>query len=132
MVVRRQSKMRQVVYDAVLKNPIHPTAEYLYEVLKPQYPSLSLGTVYRNLGVLAEQGLVRKIESQETADRFDGNMEPHSHVQCRNCGRLEDIFLPYHHQLDEEASCRTSFSILEHSISFMGICTECQKKTGLS
>lgn len=61
MVARRQSKIRQAIYEAVVTHPVHPTAEYVYEYLKPQHPSLSLGTVYRNLGILAEQGLVRKL-----------------------------------------------------------------------
>ena len=83
MVARRQSKIRQAIYEAVVTHPVHPTAEYVYEYLKPQHPSLSLGTVYRNLGILAEQGLVRKIESQGAADRFDGNMD---HIPIFNAG----------------------------------------------
>ena len=128
MVVRRQSKMRQVVYDAVVQNPVHPTAEYVYEMLKPQHPSLSLGTVYRNLGVLVEQGLIRKIESMDAADRFDGNMERHSHVQCSQCGNLEDLFLPYDRQLDAAANRESGFTITEHNVSFVGVCPACQKE----
>ncbi|MBR6607718.1 MAG: transcriptional repressor [Oscillospiraceae bacterium] len=127
MVVRRQSKMRQVVYDTVVEHPVHPTAEYVYEKLKPQYPSLSLGTVYRNLGVLVEQGLIRKIESLDAADRFDGNMEPHSHVQCSVCGSLQDIFLSYDKGLDAAANRESGYAITEHNISFVGICPDCQR-----
>ena len=125
MVARRQSKIRQAIYEAVVTHPVHPTAEYIYEYLKPQHPSLSLGTVYRNLGILAEQGLVRKIESQGAADRFDGNMDPHSHIQCRECGRLEDVFLPYDKQMDVKAQEVTGFQIKEHAITFLGVCPQC-------
>lgn len=125
MVARRQSKIRQAIYEAVVTHPVHPTAEYVYEYLKPQNPSLSLGTVYRNLGILAEQGLVRKIESQGAADRFDGNMDPHSHIQCRECGRLEDVFLPYDKQMDVKAQEVTGFQIKEHAITFLGVCPQC-------
>ena len=128
MVVRRQSKIRQAIYETVVSHPVHPTAEYVYEHLKPRHPSLSLGTVYRNLGILAEQGLIRKIGAQGDADRFDGNMEPHSHVQCRECARLEDVFLSYDAQMDEKAQEVTGFQIKEHSVIFSGICPQCAAK----
>lgn len=117
-----QPKYWQAIYETVVSHPVHPTAEYVYEHLKPRHPSLSLGTVYRNLGILAEQGLIRKIGAQGDADRFDGNMEPHSHVQCRECGRLEDVFLSYDAQMDEKAQEVTGFQIKEHSVIFSGIC----------
>ncbi len=128
MVVRRQSQMRQAIYEAVLNHPVHPTAEYVYEQLKPQHPSLSLGTVYRNLGILAEQGLIRKIESQSGADRFDGNVEPHFHVRCRECGRLEDVFLSYDGQMDAQVQATTGYRIEEHFVTFSGLCPQCGKK----
>lgn len=127
-VVRRQSKIRQAIYEAVMQHPIHPTAEWIYDLLKLQYPSLSLGTVYRNLGILAEQGKIRKIASQETADHFDGNTEPHFHAQCRICGNLQDVFLPYDQQVDQLAQQTTDFQIEEHSVIFSGLCPACQKK----
>ena len=77
------------------------------------------------MGILAEQGLVRKIESQGAADRFDGNMDPHSHIQCRECGRLEDVFLPYDKQMDVKAQEVTGFQIKEHAITFLGVCPQC-------
>ena len=128
MVVRRQSQMRQAIYEAVLNHPVHPTAEYVYEQLKPQHPSLSLGTVYRNLGILAEQGLIRKIESQSGADRFDGNVEPHFHVRCRECGRLEDVFLSYDGQMDAQVQATTGYRIEEHFVTFSGLCKRTIKR----
>ncbi|MDD3193286.1 MAG: transcriptional repressor [Oscillospiraceae bacterium] len=120
--------MRQAIYDTVKTHPVHPTAEYVYGLLKPVHPSLSLGTVYRNLSILAEQGMIRKIESRDAADRFDGNMEPHSHVQCQECGHLEDVFLSYDRRLDEQAQQVTGFQIQEHTIVFSGLCQNCKGK----
>ena len=63
MVQRRFSKQRQIIYDMIKSNPVHPTADYIYNSLKKDYPDLSLGTVYRNLNVLTESGLIIKITS---------------------------------------------------------------------
>ncbi|MCI9406080.1 MAG: transcriptional repressor [Oscillospiraceae bacterium] len=128
LAARRQSKIRQAIYEAVMQHPIHPTAEWIYKLLKPRYPSLSLGTVYRNLGILAEQGKIRRIPSQDTADHFDGNMKPHFHAQCRICGDLRDVFLPYDPRMDRQAQQTTDFQIEEHSVMFFGVCPVCKKE----
>ena len=127
LVVRRQSQIRQTIYEVVMQNPVHPTAEWIYTRLKPQHPSLSFGTVYRNLGILAEQGKIRKIESRE-GDHFDGNMEPHFHVRCRICGNLQDVLLPYDEQMDRQVQQATGFQIEGHSVIFSGLCPACRKK----
>ena len=124
----RYSKQRELVMQTVQNLCDHPTAEEIYDAAVKDCPGLSLGTVYRNLGILAEQGLIRKIGAQGDADRFDGNMEPHSHVQCRECGRLEDVFLSYDAQMDEKAQEVTGFQIKEHSVIFSGICPQCAAK----
>lgn len=126
--MRRQSKIRQAIYEAVTKHPIHPTAEWIYRLLKPQHPSLSLGTVYRNLGILEEQGKIRRIASQGTADHFDGDLQPHFHARCRVCGELRDVFLPYDKGMDRQAQQATGFWIEEHSVVFSGVCPACRKK----
>lgn len=126
MKERRQSKLREEIYNAIVQHPVHPTAESIYEQLKATYPSLSLGTVYRNLGILTEQGLIRRIDTYDAADRFDGNMQPHSHIQCRQCGRLEDVFLPYDGQVDQMVERMTGFQVEGHAVLFSGICSRCK------
>ena len=63
VIQRRFSKQRQIIYDMIKNNPVHPTADHIYNTLKQDYPDLSLGTVYRNLNVLTESGLILKITS---------------------------------------------------------------------
>lgn len=120
--------MRQIIYLAVANHHDHPTAEELYEQLKPQYPSLSLGTVYRNLGILEEQSLIRKIVTSGSADRFDGRVRPHPHIRCKTCGRIDDVFLPYDPRLDDDARRRTGYLVEQHDIMFYGICKVCKEK----
>ena len=69
----------------------HPTAEMLYNTLKPEYPELSLGTVYRNLSVLAEEGLVVSVAHVNGQERYDARVEPHTHFICRRCARVIDL-----------------------------------------
>ena len=76
----KYSKQRELIYNELLKNPVHPTAEILYQSLKPANPSLSLGTVYRNLGQLAENGIIVKISMPDAGDRYDGNTKAHHHL----------------------------------------------------
>lgn len=72
----------------------HPSVDELYRQLKPDYPELSLGTVYRNLSVLQEEGLAQCVAHVDGQARFDGRTDPHAHFICRRCGRVMDMELP--------------------------------------
>ena len=74
------SKQRELVLQAVLENPIHPTADGVYQQVRQQNPRISLGTVYRNLNFLAEMGMIRKISMPVGSDRFDGRLDQHDHM----------------------------------------------------
>lgn len=106
----------------------HPTADTLYHRLKTEFPSLSLGTVYRNLNVLVDQGLVKKIDFGSTFDRFEAKTTPHYHFICERCGSVNDVDLPVEESLNERVSRETPFTALRHRIEFYGICDECKLK----
>ncbi len=69
----------------------HPTANWVYTQIVDDFPNISLGTVYRNLSVLEEQGMIKKLSAGSTYDRYDANTEPHIHLACTKCGKLEDL-----------------------------------------
>jgi len=106
----------------------HPTAEWIYDQLKGEFPSLSMGTVYRNLSVLIEQGLIKKIDFGSTFDRFDANTGPHYHFVCERCGSIIDLELPIDEGLNEQVNRATPFTARRHRIEFFGFCDRCQSK----
>ena len=88
--LRRNSRQRMLVYDAVKASHEHPNAEEVYQVVKQRLPDISLGTVYRNLNSLVEAGRVRRVSIPGKADRFDHTLGWHSHLYCNCCGGVVD------------------------------------------
>ena len=88
--LRRNSRQRMLVYDAVKASHEHPNAEEVYQVVKQQLPDISLGTVYRNLNSLVDAGRVRRVSIPGKADRFDHTLGWHSHLYCNCCGGVVD------------------------------------------
>ena len=123
----RQSRQRERILQLLKKTDSHPTVDWLYTNLKEEFPKLSLGTVYRNLTILIEQGLVQKIHFGSTFDRFEANTSPHYHLICEKCHRIEDFKIPMYDEINREADRQTDFKINRHMIEFYGICSECSK-----
>ena len=126
MSTQRFSHQREEIYRAVCASQGHPTAEMIYQQLKPDLPKLSLGTVYRNLHQLAQDG--RLVELPGPISRFDGDTAPHTHFQCSCCGAVEDLMdLPYDSELDRQASDR-GYQITGHTLFFTGLCPNCAQQ----
>ena len=87
----RYSKKREAILTAIRGTGCHPSAEWLYQQLKPRHPDLSLGTVYRNLNHLCGHGLIRRVGPVNGQERYDGTLSPHSHFICNRCGAILDL-----------------------------------------
>lgn len=122
MPARRFSQQRELIYQAVQASKEHPSAEVIYQRLKPEMPKLSLGTVYRNLHQMAEEG--RLMEIPGPVNRFDANTLPHPHFICRDCGGVSDVDMPYDLGLDRAMEGR-GFVVQNHDLTFFGICPCC-------
>lgn len=123
---QRFSHQRERIYQAVRDSGEHPTAEMVYQSLKPEMPRLSLGTVYRNLHQMAQEG--RLTEIQGAVVRFDGCTAPHTHLRCLRCGGVFDLKeIPHDRTLDDLAA-RQGVRILGHALLFTGICSACADK----
>lgn len=122
---QRFSFQREQIYSAMLDRMDHPTAEMVYATLKPSLPKLSLGTVYRNLHQMAEEGRLTEISGPVV--RFDANTAPHAHFRCGGCGGVSDLALPYDTMLDHLAEA-DGRRIQKHELTFYGICPECMGK----
>ncbi len=123
---RRYSRQRETIYQAVLASRAHPTAEMIHEQLRGELPQLSLGTVYRNLRLLVEEGRLQELGGSTA--RFDGDTAPHTHLRCKRCGQVLDLeSLPYDPALDRMAAAGGAV-IESHSLVFTGLCPECAGK----
>ena len=90
--MRKYSRQRQLILDYLKSTTSHPTAEQIYAELKPQNPALSLSTVYRNLRLLADDGIILRLDTGESTDRFDADLSEHHHFICTKCGQVTDVF----------------------------------------
>jgi Fur family transcriptional regulator, peroxide stress response regulator len=123
----RFSKQRRRILEILKETKSHPTADWVYRKLKKEIPELSLGTVYRNLNVLLEQGHLEKLPFGSTFDRFEAKIKPHYHLICDKCGLVEDFEMPLYTDINKKAEMFGSFKILRHRIDFFGLCKKCQK-----
>lgn len=122
----RLTTQRQVILEELSKVKTHPTAGELYDMVRRRLPRIGLGTVYRNLELMAENGMILKIEVGGTQKRFDATTDNHYHIRCTQCGRVDDIDVPVVDDIVEQASDNSSYRILGHHVEFTGICQDCQ------
>jgi len=87
----RYSKQRTLILNILRENPVHPTAEWIFEKAREEMPGIGVATVYRNLNALVEAGEIKRISGIDGVDRFDGNHMTHYHMRCSECGRLFDL-----------------------------------------
>ena len=125
----RNSRQRQQILEVIKKTKSHPTADWVYKKLKEDIPELSLGTVYRNLTVLKEQGHIEKLPFGSTFDRFEAKTKPHYHLVCDKCGLVEDFEMPQYTDINKKAEMISSYKILRHRIDFFGLCKKCQRSS---
>lgn len=124
----RQSIQRDRILELLKSTMSHPTADWIYGKLKKEFPKLSPGTVYRNLGILSDLGKVKKIGFGSTFDRYEANLSQHYHLICEECGSITDIVLPECKDLLDKATELSDFKIREHQIEFYGTCKVCLSK----
>lgn len=126
-VQRRNTRQRQLVLDAVLSRCDHPTADDIYSDVHGRDERISRGTVYRNLNLLVEAGMITAVRVPG-GSRFDKRVDCHAHLVCSECGAVMDAPVPYDASLDAGAEHETGFLHIKHATVFYGICPACQRK----
>ena len=125
---RNFSCKRQAILHAIRDTKTHPTAEWVYEKLKPIFPNLSLGTVYRNIAQFKEDGEVVSVGVVGGFDRIDGNTRPHPHFVCKQCHAVLDLDAEDSGAaLDRRVSEQYGVACDHHDIVFYGTCGHCLK-----
>ena len=123
----KHSKQREALFNLLCSTRTHPTAAWLYDKLRKDFPHLSQGTVYRNLNILAEQKRIKVINVDGTFAHFDADMSAHNHVICTRCGKVDDAFMPSDKHCDQKAAEISGYRIDSHRFDFFGLCPDCQR-----
>ncbi len=126
--VRRNTRQRQVILRAVRELGCHPTAEQVYDRVRRELPRTSLSTVYRNLGVLADQGLLSTVAGAGKKVHYDHNRVEHCHIRCSLCGRICDVDIFPSDMEGFSPEDLSGFILQEVSINLVGICPACSEK----
>lgn len=121
--MQKRSKKRDAILECVRSTTSHPTAEWVYAQLKPTFPNLSLGTVYRNLSAFKHEGVIASVGVVDGIEHFDFNTQPHTHFVCAHCGAVIDVHeVAPPLSLADEVHCG---SVRECALTFTGICNQC-------
>ena len=121
----KYSRQRESILNSLNEKLDHPTAEMVYNCVKKEQPNISLGTVYRNLNQLVEQGVLRRIATPVSGDRFDIRTDTHAHLLCTRCGKVLDLEDDLISELDRNVMRTTGFLVNDRQLLLSGICADC-------
>ena len=124
----KHSKQRDMIREVLMNRHDHPTADAVYRSVRIQYPSISLGTVYRNLTLLADLGEIQRLRVGDGVDHFDGDISPHCHFVCKSCGSIIDLKMDDVDEFTETARRGFDGYIEGHVTYFYGTCGDCTKE----
>ena len=123
----RMTKQRRVIFEELSSVCSHPTADEVYSMVREKIPHISLGTVYRNLDLLAENNQILKLESAGSTRRYDAKIEPHSHVRCISCGNIGDISAVDIPMIMPDSLLDNGYTLLAARVEYDGMCPECNQ-----
>ena len=126
MRIKRQSKKREAILELLRSSNSHPGAQWIYDTLKPEYPDLSLGTVYRNISLFKKEVLVNFLGVVNGEERFDGTVDPHPHACCKKCGVILDLGESVSREVFRNFQVEIpGFAIDIRDTVFYGLCKKC-------
>lgn len=121
----KYSRQREVIKNFLMTRKDHPTADVVYMNVRESFPNISLGTVYRNLQLLTELGEIQKLNVGDGADHFDGDVSPHYHFICKDCGSVIDLQMGNIDTIKDIAGVNFDGQIAGHITYFYGLCGNC-------
>ncbi len=121
----KYSHQRELILQVMKQSLGHLTARQVYQRVKEELPTISLGTIYRNLNVLDEQNLIRRIVVPYGCDEFDYNPTEHSHFFCTKCESLYDLEAHIDQKMKQVVEETTGYEITNTNVVFKGVCHKC-------
>lgn len=125
----RMTNQREMILRELNKSKEHLTADQLYERVRKSMPRISLATVYRNLEILSEAGIIRKLEVSGRQKRFDSDVEEHDHIYCICCHRIENLLIDKSGMKVPRLDTVKGYTITGCRLEVSGLCPRCQQKT---
>ena len=130
MATLKHSRQRDAIKSNLMHRRDHPTADMIYADIRKDYPSVSLGTVYRNLSLLTEIGEIQRLASTDGAVRYDGNLQPHDHFICTRCGRIADVEPADRTALRMQAR-QLDGIVQDCQVNYYGLCGDCKTQEAM-
>lgn len=124
--MEKRSRQKELILWVLQSNHFHPTAVWIYDQARTEFPNISLATVYRNLRLLRKNGELLELHFEDGLSHFDIRTDKHEHFWCDKCNRIFDIDEPVNKKLNGQVARKTGFKILYSQIVFHGACRECQ------
>lgn len=124
----RITPQRKAVLEYLIETETHPTADEIFKALSHNHKNMSVATVYNNLKLFKEVGLVTELTYGDASSRFDFKTSPHYHVICKDCGKIMDFQYPALEEVEELASLLTGMEVDGHRLELYGRCRTCNKK----
>lgn len=121
----RITPQRHAILEFLIQSMIHPTADDIYKALEAKFPNMSVATVYNNLRVFRESGLVKELTYGDSSSRFDFVTNDHYHIICDSCGKIVDFHYPGLDEVEHLASHVTGFQVNSHRMEIYGTCPSC-------
>ncbi|MEC1179618.1 peroxide-responsive transcriptional repressor PerR [Metasolibacillus meyeri] len=126
----RITPQRHAILEYLIQSMNHPTADDIYKALEDRFPNMSVATVYNNLRVFREVGLVKELTYGDAASRFDFATGDHYHMICETCGKIVDFHYPGLNEVEHFASHVTGFKVNSHRLEVYGTCPSCMQDQG--
>ena len=125
----KHSKQRDALLNVLRSTRTHPTADWLYQELRKEFPNISLGTVYRNLKMLSDNDIILKLDIGTGTEHYDGFTHEHYHLVCGDCSSISDIEVNLE-ALNKKAEELSGGEIKNHTLIFYGKCKNCKENGG--
>jgi Fe2+ or Zn2+ uptake regulation protein len=126
MAILRFTKQRQAVLEVVRASSEHPDAAHVFDEVRRIVPSISLGTVYRSLDALVQEGHLIQVQQPGMSTRYDARLEDHAHFICATCGEVSDVMTELPDLVNIVAPHLPGFEVREAKVAFHGICERCK------
>lgn len=121
----RMTPQRHAILSFLVDTTMHPSVDEIYKALADRFPNMSVATVYNNLKVFIDTGLVKEMTYGDGASRFDADLSEHYHAICESCGKIVDFSYPRLDEIEHAAKAKTNFKVKGHRMEVYGICGEC-------
>ena len=125
---RRNTTQKRVILQLIEQLGCHPTAVQVYTAVRKLLPRTSLSTVYRNLGILVDQGKIKAVKGAGSEIHYDHNIKEHNHIKCKVCGRICDVNINPMNSDILNPEIVSNFIVLEVHMNILGICPECAEQ----